>query len=458
MKTIKKYIKYKQTDNEFKNMVQQIADLCAIPSISVTNLENEYPFGKPVNDALDYTLRLCNEYGFTTYKDLKNRYGYAQIGNGKKIIGILCHLDVVPSGDESQWEAAAFEPLIKEDEIFGRGTLDDKGPTIITLHALKYILENNLIDDNHTIRVVFGLSEETTMESMKFYFEDFGYPDLAYTPDGEWPLIFAEKMIFDYNLLFNKIEDFDIYAGEVYNQVPDSLVIKSIKNKEISLKMNKNDYELLADRTLIIKGVAAHGSTPESGDNAIIKFTNALLNLEYDKYIQYDLIRFIYNNFQNYDFTMPLIFKNYEDLSGKLSSNPAIIRTKKQKHVLGFDMRVPVLKDKETVKNDLLNYLKENNYKCEFELEGSKVAKYIEKNHPLVQILLNTYREAINDPTAEAIAIGGGTYARCFQDCVAFGATTKMDLMHAPNERFTFEEIKLDLEIYINALYRLQDI
>ncbi|MCU4117023.1 Sapep family Mn(2+)-dependent dipeptidase [Mycoplasma zalophi] len=448
-------IKYKQTKEEFDKMIQQIADLCKIPSVSVTNLENEFPFGKEVDNALNYVLNLSKEFGFKTFKDAKNRYGFVEIGSGKKLIGILCHLDVVPSGDDSQWESAAFEPLIKEDEIFGRGTLDDKGPSIITLHAMKYILDNNLIDDNYTIRAIFGLSEETTMESMKFYLKDFGYPDLGYTPDGEWPLVFAEKLIFDYNLKFDQYQDLKLYAGEVYNQIPDALVVETKEANDLSKLFKKEDIEILDTNKFLVKGIAGHGSTPAAGDNAILKFIKTVV--EHDKkYLENDFFKYMYLNFKNSDFSMPDLFFNYEDESGVLTSNPAILRTENNEYVIGFDMRVPAKKTPELVTKDLLHYLDVNEYKYTFEMVGSKNAKYIAPDSELVQTLMNVYRQITGNYEERPIAIGGGTYARTFENCVAFGATTKMELMHAPNERFTFKEIKMDLEIYINALKELQ--
>ncbi|MGX9358222.1 Sapep family Mn(2+)-dependent dipeptidase [Mycoplasma sp. 128] len=450
-----KIIRYKQTEKEFKEMVQHIANVCAIPSISVADLTSQYPFGKEVDKVLDYVLNLSKSFGFQTHKDSKNRYGYAQIGNGETLIGILCHLDVVPSGDNSQWESEAFKPLIKENEIFGRGTLDDKGPTIITLYTLKYLLDNNLVNKKYSIRVIFGLSEETTMESMKFYLQDFGAPDLGYTPDGEWPIIFAEKLIFDYDLIFSQYDDFVLEAGEVYNQIPDALKLHSNRAKEIANYFDKKDVILKSDTELIIKGVAGHGSTPYAGDNAILKFVKAIVKNE-SQALKNDFFKFMFNNFQNSDFSMSNIFQNYRDDSGLLTSNPAFLRTSNGHVSIGFDMRVPATIKADQVQKDLLEFLDKNNYQCEFKMVGSKNAKYIPKDSWLIQTLIQTYRDLTDDKGAEPIAIGGGTYARTFENCVAFGATTKMELMHAPNEVFTYDEMKQDLEIYINALIRLQ--
>jgi acetylornithine deacetylase/succinyl-diaminopimelate desuccinylase len=50
---------------------------------------------------------------------------------------------------------------------------------------MKYIKDKNLLDSKWSIRIIFGLSEETNMLSMKTYLKDFGTPYISYTPDGE---------------------------------------------------------------------------------------------------------------------------------------------------------------------------------------------------------------------------------------------------------------------------------
>jgi hypothetical protein len=99
---MKKFITYKQSKEDFDEMIKNIANICAIPSISEEDFSSEFPFGKETDNALNYALNLAKSFGFNIYKDPKNRYGFAEFGNGDKIIGILAHLDVVPAGDESQ--------------------------------------------------------------------------------------------------------------------------------------------------------------------------------------------------------------------------------------------------------------------------------------------------------------------------------------------------------------------
>lgn len=106
--------------------------------------ENGTPFGQAIQDVLEKTLEICRDIGFTTYLDPKGYYGYAEIGQGAELLAILCHLDVVPSGDEADWQTPPFEATIKDGWVFGRGVQDDKGPSLAALYAVKSLLDQGI--------------------------------------------------------------------------------------------------------------------------------------------------------------------------------------------------------------------------------------------------------------------------------------------------------------------------
>lgn len=87
--------------------------LISYPSV-LNEGENGTPFGQAIQDVLEKTLEICQDIGFTTYLDPKGYYGYAEIGQGAELLAILCHLDVVPSGDEADWQTPPFEATIKD--------------------------------------------------------------------------------------------------------------------------------------------------------------------------------------------------------------------------------------------------------------------------------------------------------------------------------------------------------
>jgi len=96
------------------------------------------PFGEGPAAVLAEALQMAGEMGFET-KNLDNYCGYAQIGEGKDIIGIAAHLDIVPAGEG--WSTDPFTLTRKGDVLYGRGVSDDKGAVVAALYALKVLQE-----------------------------------------------------------------------------------------------------------------------------------------------------------------------------------------------------------------------------------------------------------------------------------------------------------------------------
>src|SRR5215831_2132659 len=155
-----------------------------------------------------------------------------KIGSGKRSIGFVSHMDVVPPGDAELWETDPFTPTIKDGKIFGRGTLDDKGSFACAYSACKAFLAENPNFDG-TIYLIAAADEEMGSELGIIYLvEECGlHFDVAFIPDGG-------KM------------NLSIY-GE-----------KGVLWVEI-----------------VSYGVQAHGSTPELGKNAIVPLAQLISEL-----------------------------------------------------------------------------------------------------------------------------------------------------------------------------------
>ena len=90
------------TDSIKQSFVKSLQTLISYPSV-LHEGEKGTPFGQAIQDVLEKTLEICHELGFRTYIDPKGYYGYAEVGEGE-LLAILCHLDVVPAGDLSDWQ------------------------------------------------------------------------------------------------------------------------------------------------------------------------------------------------------------------------------------------------------------------------------------------------------------------------------------------------------------------
>ena len=231
------------------------------------------PYGEGPKAALDDVLALGEKLGFRTGQ-ADNRVGWIEYGEGEEMVGILGHVDVVPAGDG--WTHPAFGAEIHDGVLWGRGCLDDKGPVIMAVYALKAIRDLNLPIDRR-IRVLFGSDEECGSSCVKYYVEN-GYemPTIGFTPDAQFPAIFCEKGTSNFlagTKIYNKGEiDVEYFGGGVAaNVVPP--VCKLIVNgplkvtPEEGITVTEENGKTIVEAT----GFSAHGSTPELGVNAVVK-------------------------------------------------------------------------------------------------------------------------------------------------------------------------------------------
>ena len=181
-----------------KNATLALQELVHCPSVyDPKSIGENAPYGAGVKKALDYVGKLGQDYGFK----VDYCHGHAtevSFGEEGPIIGIYAHADVVPVS--GQWDNPPFSAAIKgegaEAKMFGRGTSDDKGPLIAALFACKLLKDNGLIK-GFKVRLVAGGDEERGSSCLDYYFHQLKKEDCAYgfTPDADFPLIYAEKGI-----------------------------------------------------------------------------------------------------------------------------------------------------------------------------------------------------------------------------------------------------------------------
>ena len=138
---------------------------------------------------LDLALEDARGYGFAT-RMFDGYAGDISMGNGEKTLGILCHLDVVPAGDG--WTVEPFALTQKDGNLIGRGVLDDKGPALAALYAMRCVRDAG-VELKDTVRLILGCDEETGMTDMAYYNAHTASPDYGFSPDAEYPVINIEK-------------------------------------------------------------------------------------------------------------------------------------------------------------------------------------------------------------------------------------------------------------------------
>ncbi|MHA1257039.1 MAG: M20 family metallopeptidase [Promethearchaeota archaeon] len=85
------------------------------------------------------------------------------IGNGKEVIALSGHFDVVPIGDASQWRDPPFSAEIKGGRLYGRGSADMKGGIAFLIGVIKILSEIPEFLEKYTLMFLGTADEEDGM-------------------------------------------------------------------------------------------------------------------------------------------------------------------------------------------------------------------------------------------------------------------------------------------------------
>lgn len=447
------------------NSVQRVVKIKSTLGESKPNM----PYGEGPGKVLEEALKIASELGFKT-KNVDGYVGYAEYGEGKELVGVLGHLDVVPEG--SGWKYPPYGAEIHDGKIYGRGTTDDKGPIIAALYGLKAIKDSNL-KLTKRVRILFGTNEETGSNEIKYYLDHDEAPDTGFTPDANYPIIYAEKGITMFNVVkkFNKksnnIKIEYIRGGERANMVPDRCECKlqAIDETKLSDIINKIDefieksgydinYKKDGQSLMIYSiGVGAHGSLPAQGKNAIMHLLILLNSIYKENDDIRDFIEFFVKNI-GMETNGKILGIYLKDDMGDLTLNVGTIKMDENSVSIGFNIRYPVTKKYDDWMNIFEKKLNENNLRIED--MNHQLPLYFPPDHPLIKTLTKVYEEQTGKE-AKLLAIGGGTYAKEMKNIVAYGPIFpgKPDLDHQSNEYIEIDDLILNAKIYANAIYEL---
>lgn len=444
---MKEYDKMIQIHRE--EMIYNLIELLKIPSISITSDEKEAPFGIECKRALEYALNLGKKLGFRT-KNVDGYCGYIEFGEGEKILGILGHLDVVPAPNIDEWTTPPFEPQIRDGKLYGRGTIDDKGPVIACLYAMKNVMETCKV--NKRVRLILGLNEEKGWKCINYYKEHEEWPTIGFSPDADFPCIYAEKGVMSIHLKQdikkNKESEFEILDldcnSNALNVVPNYCKIKyKIRDKEYEIEKH---------------GIASHAAHPDNGENAISKALISLVeNLKINKVgIPILLKKFVDLIGNEYNGEKSGI--NFEDESGSLTLNVGNCKIVEGKLDIGLNLRTPVTYNIEEFEKIISEKFKTAEDEIEIEVTSRMKPLHVGKDQELVKILVDTFNQ-MTGMNEKPIAIGGATYARAFKNCVSFGANFPgdKDMCHQVDEFIDIEKMMLSYQIYVEAIKKISN-
>ena len=455
-------------------LIQHTQELLQIKSVlDENNACEKAPLGPGVKEALEYILHMGEKEGFRT-KNVGNLAGYVEFGKGDESVGILCHVDVVPEGDG--WTSDPFAAEIRDGKIFARGAIDDKGPTMAAFYAMKIVKELGL-SLNKRVRMIIGTDEESDWRCVEHYFKHEEMPTLGFAPDADFPIIFAEKGIADFDLVLNqavkheqmtdfkfKVEYFQ--SGRRYNMVPDfAKVVLNVCQQQTEVLQRFKDFLALhglkgkyyvdnGELVLEIEGVSAHGMEPDHGKNAGLYLAQFIYENKADqaaaRYFDF-VAKYLYDDSRG----RKLGIDYSDDISGELTINVGKMAYDPGKGgILGLNLRYPVTNNMEKTKEDLISLINQSGFRMG-NFSDSK-PHHVDEKDELIQILKKVYEEQTGEK-AELLAIGGGTYARSLTSGVAFGPLFpgREDIAHQKDEYIYIEDLVKATAIYAQAIYEL---
>lgn len=437
-------------ENYFNDIVDSICKTVKFDS-SLKPAEGEYPFGKETADCLGYFLSLAAGMGFETH-NYDNYVGEVIFGEGEEL-AILAHLDVVPAG--SGWTFPPFGAVINDDlsaggvrgvKIWGRGTMDDKGPAVTALYCLKALKDEGFCP-KRKIKLIVGCNEESGWACLEHYNQVAHMPDEGFSPDADFPAIYAEKGILHFSAAFPMTDApfLSLTAGGAVNMVCDDAiaVLTDAAAQRLTGYTNKaagTSFQFDREsKTLRVRGKSAHGSTPEKGANALGAMLGFFASFHEGCKRVYD---FLFADAEG--------LKKINDETGTLTMSPDVASFENGELVVTTDIRFPATHKKEEIEEIL------KNAGLKYEILHYQAPLYNDPNGKLIRTLMGVYNKATgrND---KPIAIGGGTYARALKCGCGFGPELEDEeaTIHQPDEYITFDRIRLMSEIYYEAIKEL---
>jgi len=438
--------------NEFTAMLQ---GWIRIPSIK-GEAEPDAPFGRDVRKMLDRAMADAKSLDFA----VRDFDGYAcdiTLGEAEEKIAVLGHLDVVPVGDG--WTKPPFDAVIENGRMYGRGTNDDKGPSLAALFAMRAVRDAG-IPLKKSIRMILGCDEESGWEDMEYYGAHERIPDVGFSPDASFPLINTEKgmLVLEVRAPAARtgLKVLEMATGDRINVIPGECHALVEGGEELVRRAEeyarKTGLPYSAEITgkgvlLTAEGIPGHSAYPEGRRNAIGMMLLLLRELGAEGPVA-TLAEAV--GLESDGKSLGCACR--DEVSESLTCNMGILRLENGAWFGTLDMRCPVTADQEKLKGETIAHLTD----ISVTVQMQKPPHHVLADGELVTALLAAYEEETG-LEGKPMSTGGGTYAKVLKQGVAFGALfpDEEDLAHQADEYEDIDRLMLAMKIYANALIRL---
>ena len=456
-------------------ILERWMELIRIPSIKTEGKENA-PFGDNCAKALKKSASFFSEDGFKTSLYENDGYALAEYGSGEKSIGLFCHSDVVPVGED--WIFTnPFEPIIKAGSLIGRGAEDNKSGIIAGMCVYKFFSDNG-IPLKSTLKTFIGSDEECGMQDMEAYLKNHKIPDVSIVPDADFPCSVGEKGIYhiwlEHNNSFESVINF--FGGEAFNIVLDRAQIEIRYCEklfaELRGKIQDNSHFTLIKSddkiTLCAKGIAKHASIPEGSLNAAFIICELLCSCEFfnenDKAILSSASILLCDYYG-----AGLECEHNDENFGKLTCVNGMVKTESEKLSISFDIRYGDTLDPLELVEKSTSAAQKHSFNVTF--ANNSPGFSIAKDSKIPDALEEVFFEVTGDKL-ERVLMSGGTYARKLKNAFSIGTfyitkDRKDNVLPMPDghggphqcdERIDIEGFFMALRVLIHYILRCDEI
>ena len=436
-----------------ENVLRDIGRLVAIDSV-MGEEKPGMPFGEGPAQALKLGLEIAGELGLEAH-NCEDRMGYAQVGQGMNYLATITHLDVVPSVG---WAEDPFTLRRREGYIIGRGVMDDKGPSVLCLYALKYLKDSGM-PLRYPVRALLGINEENHMADLDYYLANYKAPLFCFSPDANFPLCNGEKGIFHGKVVswlpMKRVKE--IRGGVAANVIPDQAEAwveaeKLSSTERVTAQREGDCWHLTA------RGIGGHASAPEGTVNAIGVLVDYILEQGILSGAEED---FFYGlqRLHSDPYGVNLGLDTEDMIFTPLTIVGGVIGMEEGHVFQTVDCRYPTTSSGQDIVAQLTGNWGEL---AQVHVLSDDKPFYMALDNPAVQVCVDTYN-AVTGEQAQPYTIGGGTYARHFPNAVSFGPEHPerpvpdfAGPIHGVDEAANIDWLMEALQIYILALIELE--
>lgn len=201
--------------------------------------------------------------------------------NATKNIMLMSHHDVVDASEG--WESEPFNALIKDDCLYGRGTIDTKTPLFAELQAVEELLEDGYAFEGMNLYIGSSNNEEVSGDGM----------------------VLAVKYFKKNNIHFDVVLD---EGGAI-----TSKMIPGVNKKSAVVAVHEKSRHMFICK--VTQNTKGHGGLNPSKDNVIVRMSNFISEVNKTKIYKgkfYPEVKATFTSHSPYmSFPLNVIFKNF---------------------------------------------------------------------------------------------------------------------------------------------------